>query len=68
MHDNAIPTKLFGSAGKGSLHSSAMRVIPATDATLIFKLVGANFLVTTHFLQKEEQRKKREGFVIGRRF
>ena len=58
MHEKAIPTKLFGRAGKGSLHSSAVRVIPATDATLIFDLVGANLLVATHFLQQEEQEKK----------
>lgn len=56
MHEFAIPTKLFGSAGKGSFHSSAMGVISTTDTTLIFSLIGTNFLVTTHFLQNEEQK------------
>lgn len=67
MQEKAIPTKLFGSAGEGSLHSPAMRIIPAADAALIFNLIGANFLVTTHFLQKEEEKtqKIKEGFVTG---
>lgn len=58
MYGNAAPTEFFGCAGKGPLHGPAVRVIPAADAALIVNLIGADFPVATHFLQKEERENK----------
>lgn len=46
----ALLTGFLWRAGEGSLDGAAVRVVSATDATLILHLVGADLPVAAHFL------------------